>query len=156
MGLFLSLISCVFATAKDLISKDGAAGLIIAGITGGENDAQKYAQALADTVTADVLPKHQGVTVLAGGSAMVYSQINYQTQRDPSLLSQALSGTINQSWGQQDPRNPPPRVRALLAPYLGDGAVEDADVREAGVAGGRARRSSAAGLLARHTRPRLG
>jgi RND superfamily putative drug exporter len=74
------------AAAKDLISKDGAAGLIVAGITGGENDAQKYAQALADTVTADVLPKHEGVTVLAGGSAMVYSQINDQTQRDLLLM----------------------------------------------------------------------
>jgi putative drug exporter of the RND superfamily len=74
------------AAAKDLISKDGSAGLIVAGITGGENDAQKYAQALADTVTADVLPKHQGVTVLAGGSAMVYSQTNEQTQRDLLLM----------------------------------------------------------------------
>ncbi|HEY7423032.1 MAG TPA: hypothetical protein VH682_02205 [Gemmataceae bacterium] len=41
----------------------------------------------------------------------------YQTQRDPNLLSQSLAGTISQLWGQQDPRNPPPRVRALLAPY---------------------------------------
>jgi putative drug exporter of the RND superfamily len=74
------------AAAKDLISKDGGAGLIIAAITGGENDAPKYAQALVDTVTADVLPKHEGVTVVAGGSAMVYSQINYQTQRDLLLM----------------------------------------------------------------------
>jgi len=41
----------------------------------------------------------------------------YQTQRDPSLLGQSLSGAIGQSWDQQDSRNPPPRVRALLAPY---------------------------------------
>ncbi len=40
-----------------------------------------------------------------------------QTQRDPALLSQAISGAISQSWGAQDPMNPPPRVRALLAPY---------------------------------------
>jgi hypothetical protein len=41
----------------------------------------------------------------------------YQTQRDPSLQSQELAATVKQSWGQQDPMNPPPRVRALLAPY---------------------------------------
>ncbi|MCV7224482.1 MMPL family transporter [Mycolicibacterium komossense] len=74
------------AAAADLISKDGKSGLIVVGIGGGENDAQKYAKALSDTVTADVLPKHDGVTVLAGGSAMVYSQINDQTQRDLLLM----------------------------------------------------------------------
>ena len=39
-----------------LISKDGKTGLIVAGITGGENGAQKHAKALRDqwctTVTA--------------------------------------------------------------------------------------------------------
>ncbi len=74
------------AAAADLISKDGSSGLIVIGLGGGENDAQKYAQALADTVTAEVLPAHEGVTVRAGGSAMVYSQINYQTQRDLLLM----------------------------------------------------------------------
>ena len=74
------------AAAADLISKDGASGLIVAGIGGGENDAQKYAQALSDTVTAEVLPAHAGVTVRAGGSAMVYSQINHQTQDDLLLM----------------------------------------------------------------------
>ncbi|CAN5360884.1 MMPL family transporter [soil metagenome] len=74
------------AAAADLLSKDKASGLIVAGIGGGENDAQKYAQALSDTVTAEVLPEHEGVTVLAGGSAMVYSQINDQTQRDLLLM----------------------------------------------------------------------
>ncbi|CAN5746039.1 MMPL family transporter [soil metagenome] len=70
------------AAAADLISRDGKSGLIVAGISGGENDAQKYAKALSDTVDADVLPNHEGVSVLAGGSAMVYSQINDQTQHD--------------------------------------------------------------------------
>jgi putative drug exporter of the RND superfamily len=74
------------AAAKTLVSKDGAAGLIVAGMTGGENDAPKFAKALNDTITADVLPKHQGVTVRAGGAAMVYSQINDQTQRDLVLM----------------------------------------------------------------------
>jgi hypothetical protein len=40
-----------------------------------------------------------------------------QTQRDPSLLTQAIPGAISQMWGRPDPMNPPPRVRALLAPY---------------------------------------
>ena len=74
------------AAAADLVSKDGKSGLIVAGITGGENDAQKYAQALVDAVRASVLPGHPGVTVRAGGSAMVYSQINDQTERDLLLM----------------------------------------------------------------------
>ena len=41
----------------------------------------------------------------------------FQTQRDPTQLSQVLSGAISQTWGAPDPMNPPPRVRALLAPY---------------------------------------
>jgi hypothetical protein len=41
----------------------------------------------------------------------------YQTQRDPALQNLELAATVKQSWGQQDPMNPPPRVRALLAPY---------------------------------------
>jgi len=72
--------------AKDLLSRDGRSGVIVAGIRGGENDAQKHAQALADSVAASVLPQHPGVEVLPGGSAMVYSQINYQTERDLLLM----------------------------------------------------------------------
>jgi RND superfamily putative drug exporter len=65
-----------------LISKDGTSGLIVAGITGGENDAQKYAKALSDEVVHD----HGSVAVRAGGVAMVYAQINEQTQRDLLLM----------------------------------------------------------------------
>ena len=68
--------------AAELISKDGKSGLIVAGITGDENDAQKYAKALAD----DVVHDRNGVTVRAGGVAMVYAQINAQTQRDLLLM----------------------------------------------------------------------
>ncbi len=64
--------------AAELLSKDGTAGLIIAGIAGGENDAQKYAAALSD----DIGHERPGVTVRTGGSAMVYAQINAQTERD--------------------------------------------------------------------------
>ena len=69
--------------AAALISEDGKTGLVVAGITGGENDAQKYAKALADEI-ADTA--HDGVTVRAGGSAMVYAQINAQTERDLLLM----------------------------------------------------------------------
>ena len=72
--------------AMALTSRDGNSGLIVAGITGGENDAQKYAQALADAVNQSVLPEHPDVAVLSGGSAMVYSQINHQTERDLLLM----------------------------------------------------------------------
>jgi putative drug exporter of the RND superfamily len=68
--------------AKDLTSKDGQSGLIVAGLTGGENDAQKYAEALLVIINADILPKHPDVNVIAGGAAVVYSQINTQTEHD--------------------------------------------------------------------------
>jgi RND superfamily putative drug exporter len=64
--------------AAELISKDKNSGLIVAGITGGENDAQKYAKTLSDELAHD----RPGVTVRTGGTAMVYAQINAQTERD--------------------------------------------------------------------------
>lgn len=64
--------------AAELVSKDKTAGLVVAGITGGENDAQKYAKALSDQLAHD----RPGVTVRSGGAAMVYAQINAQTERD--------------------------------------------------------------------------
>jgi RND superfamily putative drug exporter len=72
--------------AADLTSRDGKSGLIVAGITGGENDAQKYAQTLSDEVVHDRSRNQVGVTVRAGGVAMVYAQINAQTQRDLLLM----------------------------------------------------------------------
>jgi len=72
--------------AAALTSKDGKSGLIVAGITGGENDAQKYAQTLSDEVVHDRSRNQAGVTVRAGGGAMVYAQINAQTQRDLLLM----------------------------------------------------------------------
>ncbi|WNG80767.1 MMPL family transporter [Mycobacterium sp. ITM-2016-00316] len=66
------------AAAVELISKDKNSGLVVAGITGGENDAQKYAKALSDELAHD----RPGVTVRSGGTAMVYAQINAQTERD--------------------------------------------------------------------------
>ncbi|MDF2824654.1 MAG: hypothetical protein K0R68_2062, partial [Mycobacterium sp.] len=68
--------------ARDLISRDGSAGLVVAGLFGGENDAQKYAEELLDTINRDVLPNHPDAEVTAGGAAIVYSQINKQTEHD--------------------------------------------------------------------------
>src|SRR5215207_6119792 len=59
--------------APAMISKDGKTGLIVAGITGGESEAQKHAKELND---------RDGVTVRAGGEAMTYVQINGQSEKD--------------------------------------------------------------------------
>lgn len=64
--------------AAGLISKDGNTGLIIAGIRGGETNAQKNAAALAKKLAHD----RDGVTVKAGGEALTYSQINKQSEKD--------------------------------------------------------------------------
>ena len=64
--------------AGPLISKDGKTGLILAGITGDDNAAQKYAQALDEEMAHD----RDGVTVRFGGPAAVYAQISRQTERD--------------------------------------------------------------------------
>jgi len=68
--------------AAELISKDGRSGLIVAGITGGEKDSQKYAKTLSDQVAHD----RTGVTVRSGGVAMVNVQITEQSQRDVLLM----------------------------------------------------------------------
>ena len=64
--------------AHALISKDGKTGLIVAGIAGGENGAQKHAKALTDQLVHD----RDGVTVRAGGVAMTYVQVNNQSEKD--------------------------------------------------------------------------
>jgi putative drug exporter of the RND superfamily len=65
-----------------LVSKDGKTGLIIAGITGGESQAQKYGKELTDRLVHD----RDGVTVRAGGEVMIYVQINGQTEKDLLLM----------------------------------------------------------------------
>jgi RND superfamily putative drug exporter len=52
-------------------------GLIVAGITGEESDAQRYATTLSDEVAYD----RDGITVRSGGVAMVNVQITEQSQR---------------------------------------------------------------------------
>ena len=78
VGAVTSAWSAPPAAAPALVSEDGKTGLIVAGITGGEREAQKHAKALTDELVRD----RDGVTVQAGGVAMTYVQINAQTERD--------------------------------------------------------------------------
>ena len=66
------------AAAGELVSRDGTTGLIVAAMDGGENNAQNYASALAEQVVGE----RDGLTIRAGGIAMIYKQINEQTKRD--------------------------------------------------------------------------
>jgi putative drug exporter of the RND superfamily len=68
--------------AADLVSRDGKSGLIVANLKGGENFAQNYAKA----ITKQVVHDRDGVTVRAGGVAVVYDQINHQNERDLLLM----------------------------------------------------------------------
>jgi putative drug exporter of the RND superfamily len=68
--------------AAQLVSEDAKSGLIVASLSGGENDAQKHADALANELAHD----RDGVTVRAGGTAMGYAQVNHQTQRDVLVM----------------------------------------------------------------------
>ena len=65
-----------------MISKDGKTGLIVAGITGGEDGAQKHAKQLADQLVYD----RNGVTVQASGDAMTRVQVNSQSEKDLLLM----------------------------------------------------------------------
>ncbi|SPM39932.1 membrane protein [Mycobacterium numidiamassiliense] len=64
--------------APGMLSVDGKSAMILATLNGDENSAPKHAQSLADRLARD----HDGVTVRAGGTAMVYSQVNHQTEKD--------------------------------------------------------------------------
>jgi uncharacterized membrane protein YdfJ with MMPL/SSD domain len=70
------------SAAPALVSRDGKTGLIIAGITGGESNAQKYTKELTERLVHD----RDGVTVRAGGEAMIYVQINAQSEKDLMLM----------------------------------------------------------------------
>jgi RND superfamily putative drug exporter len=72
--------------AADLVSKDGKSGMIVANLKGGENNAQNYAKKIVSRVVHD----RDGVTVRAGGAAVVYNQINHQNERD-LLLMEAIA-----------------------------------------------------------------
>src|SRR5271156_2940810 len=70
------------AAAAGLVSKDGRSGLIVAGISGGENNAQNYASSLSDQFARD----RNAVTVRSGGVAMVNAQITEQAKRDVLVM----------------------------------------------------------------------
>jgi RND superfamily putative drug exporter len=70
------------AAAASLVSKDRGSGLVVVGISGSESDTQVYASALADQFAHD----HDGVTVRAGGVAMVNAQITAQAQHDMVVM----------------------------------------------------------------------
>ena len=73
-----------------LVSSDGRSGLIVAGIAGNENKTQEYAKDLSDRLVHD----RAGVTVRAGGEAMVNVEITEQSQRD-LLLMESLAVPIS-------------------------------------------------------------
>ncbi len=66
------------AAAAPLVSRDGKTGVIVAGITGGDNGAPKNADALINQVVHD----RDGVTVRAGGEAPMKLQITQQSEKD--------------------------------------------------------------------------
>jgi RND superfamily putative drug exporter len=68
--------------AAPLISKDGNTGVIVAGVTGGDNGAPKNAEALINEVVHD----RDGVTVRAGGEAALKLQITLQSERDLKVM----------------------------------------------------------------------
>jgi RND superfamily putative drug exporter len=73
--------------AADLLSRDGRIGLIVATIAGGEDKAQKYAVSLIQPPGGEPLVgDRDGVAVRAGGTAMIYHQINTQTMSDLLLM----------------------------------------------------------------------
>ena len=72
------------------VSADGTSALIVAALSGDENTAPKHAEALA----AELAHDRDGVTVRAGGPAMLYAQISQQTQKD-LLLIQAIAAPVS-------------------------------------------------------------
>ncbi len=68
--------------AAPLISRDGTIGVIVAGITGGENGAPKN----ADTLINQVVHDRDGVSVHAGGESVLKLQITQQSQKDLKIM----------------------------------------------------------------------
>jgi len=63
--------------AAAMISRDGNTGLIVAGLTGSDSDAQKFAADIEK-----MLPHFDGVTVAAGGEALSNAQVIEQSLKD--------------------------------------------------------------------------
>ena len=63
--------------ARSMISEDGKTGLIVAGVSGGENGAQRNGRTLLP-----LLQDRDGVAVRAGGEVITYIEANDQSKRD--------------------------------------------------------------------------
>ena len=85
-----SLWTAPAAERGALVSRDGKSGLIVAGIAGDESKTQEYTKELSDKLVHD----RAGVTVRAGGDAMVNVEITEQSQRD-LLLMESLAIPIS-------------------------------------------------------------
>jgi RND superfamily putative drug exporter len=70
------------SASGSLISNDGNTGLIVAGINGGENGAQKH----ADILSYELVYDRDDVSVRAGGEAMTATQINLQSEKDLKVM----------------------------------------------------------------------
>ena len=70
------------SAVASLVSRDGTMGVIVAGITGGDNGAPKNAEVLIDKVVHD----RDGVTVRAGGEAAMMLQITQQSEKDLKIM----------------------------------------------------------------------
>ena len=68
--------------ASALVSADKRSGLIVTGIVGPEAKQQQYTKAITDRITGD----RDGISVRAGGAAMVNLQVTEQSKRDLLLL----------------------------------------------------------------------
>ncbi|MGA5466610.1 MMPL family transporter [Mycobacterium sp. NPDC050041] len=71
--------------AAQMFSEDGRSGLVIAGVTGGEKQADRNTSALVDAIGGESFER-DGVSVRAGGVAMVNEQVTAQSQRDLLLM----------------------------------------------------------------------
>ncbi|WP_157171842.1 MMPL family transporter [Nocardia higoensis] len=72
-----------------LVSRDGTTGLVVAGLVADDNEVQKIARELADQLTGE----RDGVTVLAGGQAMAFEEINSTAEAD-LLLAEGIAVPI--------------------------------------------------------------
>lgn len=72
--------------AASMISKDGNTARIVASITGGEVHAPEYAQNIADQLSGT----EDDLTIKAGGTAIVYSQITSQAEVD-LIVAEAIA-----------------------------------------------------------------
>jgi RND superfamily putative drug exporter len=76
--------------AAALLSADRKSGLIVTGIVGAEAEQQRYTKELSDAVVGD----RDGVSVLAGGTAMVNLQVTEQSKQD-LLVLEAIVVTLS-------------------------------------------------------------